>query len=81
MELTQEALQPLYDGGYMSNWGATNELRFVERKERVWPDYVECSDSWNKTILQQRWETIVQFPSGNFETVSEWRDVPVVEEE
>ena len=66
----------------MSNWTATNELRFVERKERVWPDYVECSDNWNKTILQQKWETIARRdPTKDYELLSEWRDVPLVEEE
>jgi hypothetical protein len=66
----------------MSNWTATNELRFVERKERVWPDYVECSDSWNKTILQQKWvgEGVSAY-TGEWEAMEEWRDVPVVEEE
>ena len=66
----------------MNNWTATNELRFVERKERVWPDYVECSDSWNKTILQQKWHLSEYIEGEGWKySKTEWRDVPVVEEE
>ena len=65
----------------MSNWTATNELRFVERKEKVWPDYVECSDSWNKKILQQKWKHNEASYYGGRIVSEEWRDVPVVEEE
>ena len=63
----------------MSNWAATNQLRFVDVKEynTFHPD-----DGYEIVrTLQQKWENIVQMPNGDFEIVSEWRDVPVVEEE
>lgn len=53
----------------MSNWIATNELRFVNRQhEDGW---------WTTGILQQRWE----LNDPKFVYQSEWRDVPTVEEE
>ena len=56
----------------MSNWTATNELRFIDRQhEDGW---------WTTGILQQKWEDRSEFydPNG---CSYEWRDVPVVEEE
>ena len=56
----------------MSNWTATNELRFVDRG--LYEDI--------EIVLQQKWETIARRdPTKDCEILSEWRDVPVVEEE
>jgi hypothetical protein len=47
----------------------TNELRFIEREERVpHPDYESVEMCTIKRVLQQRWI------SG---TLDEWRDVPI----
>lgn len=64
----------------MSNWTATNALRFANRISSSTDAVVGNTIEWRTRILQQKWENIVQVPNGNFEIVSEWRDVPVVEE-
>jgi hypothetical protein len=56
----------------MSNWIATNELRFVVRDVSN-----DSTFNWDKKILQQKWE----LNDPKFMYQSEWRDVPVVEEE
>lgn len=55
----------------MSNWIATNELRFVERGR-----YEDA-----ETILQQKWLGEAEDSKGFLYEIEEWRDVPVVEEE
>jgi hypothetical protein len=62
----------------MSNWIATNELRFVMRVEDV-PVTGRPYITSRKTlrILQQKWE----LNDPKFMYQSEWRDVPIVEEE
>ena len=60
----------------MSNWIATNELRFVERDiAYAWVDGIPKAFDTH-TILQQKWE----LNDPKFVYQSEWRDVPVVEE-
>ena len=64
----------------MSNWTATNELRFVERKIKSRRKQYEGDNNipyTTKTFLQQKWE----LNDPKFMYQSEWRDVPVVEEE
>ena len=56
----------------MSNWIATNELRWIDCKM---PD-----DTWHTHILQQKWQSNVYDTEAD-DYVYEWRDVPVVEEE
>lgn len=51
----------------MNNWTATNELRFVMREE--FHGLIK--------VLQQKWE----LNDPKFVYQSEWRDVPVAEEE
>ena len=61
----------------MSNWIPTNELRWVVRDISR-----DTTFNWDKQILQQKWETIARRdPTKDYELLSEWRDVPVVEEE
>jgi hypothetical protein len=56
----------------MSNWIATNELRFVDRG--LYEDI--------EIVLQQKWVTTEWCVySQEFVEDEEWRDVPVVEEE
>ena len=56
----------------MSNWIATNELRWVIREE---------FHGLSK-ILQQKWEEVITMQGIASQKVAvEWRDVPVVEEE
>ena len=52
----------------MSNWIATNELRWYVSTER---------EPYSDYVLQQKWE----LNDPKFMYQSEWRDVPVVEEE
>lgn len=59
----------------MSNWIATNELRFVKR--RVY-DYNPKKGRVVR-ILQQGW--VLFDDTDDTHTLEEWRDVPVVEEE
>ena len=61
----------------MSNWIATNELRFVERNREA---SVVGRPIPTVRILQQKWE---RYESEWYEGQPEieWRDVPVVEEE
>jgi hypothetical protein len=62
----------------MSNWIATNELRFVKR--RVYDYNPEKGRVVH--ILQQKWVTTEWCVySQEFVEDEEWRDVPVVEEE
>ena len=57
----------------MSNWIATNELRFVDRQhEDGW---------WTTGILQQKWECFAKEDDYLRTLKIEWRDVPVVEGE
>lgn len=64
----------------MNNWTATNELRFVKRIDLIpvksKPDFVT-----QKTvrILQQKWAGEIAQHDGSVERITEWRDVPVVE--
>lgn len=63
----------------MSNWIATNELRYIKRKfqSAMFEDVL-----MEGKVLQQKWETIAKRdPTKDYELLSEWRDVPVVEEE
>lgn len=53
----------------MSNWIATNELRFVKRGR-----YEDA-----ETALQQKW--VMDFDNDDVEPYEEWIDVPIVEEE
>jgi hypothetical protein len=53
----------------MSNWTATNELRWVKREYPI-----------IETVLQQKWQANV-YDTKAQDYVHEWRDVPVVEEE
>ena len=56
----------------MSNWIATNELRFVDRG--LYEDI--------EIVLQQKWEKkVLNEDTFCYYTECEWRDVPVVEEE
>ena len=65
----------------MSNWTATNELRFVKRvasTARLGGRDI-CS---YRRILQQKWEKVISVQGIASQKVGEeWRDVPVVEEE
>ena len=66
----------------MSNWTATNELRFVKRILK-WESGEGNTRIPLKTmnILQQKWEKMARRdPTKDYEIVSEWRDVPIVEE-
>ena len=56
----------LGSGETMSNWIPTNELRYY------WLE----GDDYDERILQQKW--VLKDP---YVYESEWRDVPVVEEE
>lgn len=63
----------------MSNWIATNELRFVERNREA---SVVGRPIPMVRILQQKWvQGDVMLLSNPPKPVEEWRDVPVVEEE
>ena len=66
----------------MSNWTATNTLRFVERVEDV-PVTGRPYITSRKTlrILQQKWH-LAEYIEGEgwMYSKTEWRDVPVVEE-
>ena len=57
----------------MSNWIATNELRWYVSTER---------EPYSDYVLQQKWvgEGVSAY-TGEWEAMEEWRDVPVVEEE
>ena len=55
----------------MSNWIATNELRFVDRG--LYEDI--------EIVLQQKWECYVKEDDYLRTLKIEWRDVPTVEEE
>lgn len=59
----------------MSNWTATNELRFVER------DYGNTEETYRVRILQQKWKHNEASYYGGRIVSEEWRDIPVVEEE
>ena len=62
----------------MSNWIATNELRFVKR--RVYDYNPEKGRVVHR--LQQKWEKVIAVQGIASQKVGEeWRDVPVVEEE
>lgn len=61
----------------MSNWTATNELRFVAR--RVY-DY-NPEKGRVVRILQQKWKHNEASYYGGRIVSEEWRDVPVVEED
>ena len=64
----------------MSNWIATNELRFVKRvasTARLGGRDI-CS---YRRILQQKWKHNEASYYGGRIVSEEWRDVPVVEEE
>jgi hypothetical protein len=64
-------------GRVMSNWIATNELRFEARKV-----YDYNPKGRVIRILQQRWEKVISVQGIASQKVGEeWRDVPVVEEE
>jgi hypothetical protein len=69
----------------MSNWTATNELRFVERsiKGKWIGDYYgePMYESRVVRILQQKWKHNEASYYGGRIVSEEWRDVPVVEEE
>ena len=63
----------------MSNWTATNELRFVDVKEynTFHPD-----DGYEIVrTLQQKWKHNEASYYGGRIVSEEWRDVPVMEEE
>jgi hypothetical protein len=67
----------------MSNWTATNELRFVERKIKSRRKRYEGDNNipyTTKTFLQQKWQSDEKRPFYNC-FMTEWRDVSVVEEE
>ena len=56
----------------MSNWTATNELRFVDRG--LYEDI--------EIVLQQKWHLAEYIEGEGWKySKTEWRDVPVVEEE
>ena len=55
----------------MSNWTATNELRWYVNTER---------EPYSDYILQQKWQSDEKRPFYDC-FMTEWRDVPVVEEE
>ena len=65
----------------MSNWTATNQLRFVERSIKGELSHYYYGEPYYHTnivrVLQQKWE----LNDPKFMYQSEWRDVPVVEEE
>lgn len=61
----------------MSNWIATNELRFVERNREA---SVVGRPIPMVRILQQKWECYVKEDDYLRTLKIEWRDVPVVEE-
>lgn len=62
----------------MSNWTATNELRFVKR--RVYDYNPEKGRVVH--ILQQKWHLSEYIEGEGWKySKTEWRDVPVVEEE
>jgi hypothetical protein len=69
----------------MSNWEATNQLRFVERsiKGKWIGDYYgePMYESRVVRILQQKWLGEAEDSKGFLYEIEEWRDVPVVEEE
>jgi hypothetical protein len=69
----------------MSNWIATNELRFVERsiKGKWIGDYYgePMYESRVVRILQQKWIGKDVDSTGYEYDIDEWRDVPVAEEE
>ena len=66
----------------MSNWIATNELRFVKRILK-WESGEGNTRIPLKTmhILQQKWKHNEASYYGGRIVSEEWRDVPVVEEE
>ena len=64
----------------MSNWIATNELRFVVRSEVSSDAVTGEAVEWIERILQQKWQSDEKRPFYDC-FMTEWRDVPVVEEE
>lgn len=65
----------------MSNWAATNELRFVDKTIKQVDQTGIVQVVTTVRALQQKWETIARRdPTKDYEILSEWRDVPVVEE-
>ena len=63
----------------MSNWTATNQLRFVERNREA---CVVGKPIPTVRILQQKWH-LAEYIEGEgwMYSKTEWRDVPVEEEE
>jgi hypothetical protein len=64
----------------MTDWIPTNELQFVERSVLGYYYGDSAKDTVIRRILQQKWE---RYESEWYEGVreTEWRDIPVVEEE
>ena len=70
----------------MSNWTATNELRFVERCIKGELSHFYYGEPYYHTnivrILQQKWHLSEYIEGEGWKySKTEWRDVPVVEEE
>lgn len=68
----------------MTDWTATNELRFVERCIKGELSHYYYGEPYYHTnivrVLQQKWQSNEKRPFYNC-FMTEWRDVPVVEEE
>lgn len=62
----------------MSNWIATNELRWTDRKEHR---TFHPEDFDVVRILQQKWECYVKEDDYLRTLKIEWRDVPIAREE
>ena len=64
----------------MTDWTATNELRFIERSVLGYYYGDAAKEMVIRRILQQKWERYEsEWYEGEPEV--EWRDVPIVEEE
>ena len=62
----------------MSNWTATNELRFEAREQYGEDD--QGMFTVTRLVLQQKWKSN-EFDYEASDYVHEWRDIPVVEQE
>ena len=64
----------------MSNWTATNELRFEAREQYGEDD--QGMFTVTRLVLQQKWHLAEYIEGEGWQySKTEWRDVPVVEEE
>jgi regulator of RNase E activity RraA len=63
----------------MSNWTATNELRFVDKTIKEVGAAGIIGRVFTVRTLQQKYESDQFDDYGRY--ITEWRDVPVVEEE